>query len=280
MDKLKRTYIQMISAIASNGYLKGFAEGSIYKGDLKKLCVPGLNCYSCPGALGSCPIGSLQAVMGSIKYNFSFYILGLLTLMGLAMGRLVCGWLCPFGLVQDLLSRIPSRKFAVKGSWSNFRYAKYAVLAVFVILLPFVLSDELGMSVPYFCKWICPAGTLEAGIPLLLMNEGLRGAAGCLFGWKSLLLLATIVSSVFIYRPFCRFVCPLGAIYAIFNPISLCRLEVDKSSCISCGKCEAVCKMGVKPQLQPNSPECIRCGDCIKKCPEGSIELIFIKKDR
>lgn len=277
MDKSKRTYIQVISSIASNGYLKGFAEGSLYKGDLKKLCVPGLNCYSCPGALGSCPIGSLQAVIGSIKYNFSFYVVGLLTLMGLAAGRLVCGWLCPFGLVQDLLSRVPSRKFAVNGSWSNLRYAKYAVLAVFVLLLPFVLSDELGISVPFFCKWICPAGTLEAGIPLLLMNTGLRSAAGWLFAWKSLLLLATIVSAILIYRPFCRFVCPLGAIYAIFNPISLCRLEVDRSACISCAKCEAACKMGVKVHIQPNSPECIRCGDCIKKCPEGSIQMGFLK---
>ena len=59
-----RTVVQLCWMALTNGYAAGFAKGTIYKGELKRVCVPGLNCYSCPGALGSCPIGSLQAVLG------------------------------------------------------------------------------------------------------------------------------------------------------------------------------------------------------------------------
>ena len=94
-----RLWVQVLFTALTNGYVIGFTEGKIYRGTSKKLCVPGLNCYSCPGAVGSCPIGSLQAVLGSKNYKFSFYVIGFLMIFGSLMGRFVCGWLCPFGLV-------------------------------------------------------------------------------------------------------------------------------------------------------------------------------------
>ena len=106
MGKLRknaRLFCQSAFTALSNGYLRGFAKGEIFTGDSKIVCVPGLNCYSCPGALGSCPIGALQAVLGSRKFQISFYVLGFLMMVGAICGRFVCGWLCPFGLVQDLL---------------------------------------------------------------------------------------------------------------------------------------------------------------------------------
>ena len=102
-----RLIIQACFTALSNGYVKGFIHGRIYNGDLKYICVPGLNCYSCPGALGSCPIGSLQATFGSRQYKISLYVLGLISLFGVFLGRFVCGFLCPFGLIQDLLFKIP-----------------------------------------------------------------------------------------------------------------------------------------------------------------------------
>ena len=102
-----RLWFQAAWFAVTNGYAKGFLEGKIYKGQIKYVCVPGLNCYSCPGALGSCPIGSLQAVLDSGKFRVSCYVFGFLTLFGALLGRFVCGWLCPFGLVQDLLHKIP-----------------------------------------------------------------------------------------------------------------------------------------------------------------------------
>ena len=86
-------------------------QGRIWQGPSKQVCVPGLNCYSCPGALGACPIGSLQSFMSGAVLRFPFYVLGLMILFGLILGRRICGWLCPFGLVQELLYKIPTPKF-------------------------------------------------------------------------------------------------------------------------------------------------------------------------
>lgn len=177
------------------------------------MCVPGLNCYSCPGALGSCPIGSLQAVIGSWKFQFAAYVTGFLIFVGALIGRLVCGWLCPFGLIQDLLHKIPfPKKIKTFPGDKALRYAKYVILLVFVILLPMFAVDILGQGTPYFCKLICPAGTLEGGIPLVALNETLRGAIGWLYAWKNVLLVITLIASIMIYRPFCKYICPLGVI--------------------------------------------------------------------
>lgn len=119
---------------------------------------------------------------------------------------------------------------------------------------------------PTFCKYICPAGTLEGGIPLTLLDTSLRSAIGFLFVWKTTLLIITIILSIIIFRPFCRFICPLGAIYSLFNQISFYRLEVDKNMCTSCGKCSRKCKMNIEVYKHPNSLECIRCGECKDVC--------------
>lgn len=267
-----RTWVQIVFAAVSNGYLYGYMTGQIYRGPLKAACMPGLNCYSCPGALGSCPIGSLQAVLGSRNYRFSFYVLGFLMLFGSLFGRLICGWLCPFGLVQDLLYKIPFfKKRKNLPGHKVLVWVKYVLLVVFVILLPLLVVDFIGQGSPWFCKYICPSGTLGAGIPLLAMNESLRDAAGALFLWKSGILLVLLLLCLMVYRPFCKYICPLGAVYSLFNPVAVYRYQVDEEHCTKCGKCQRVCKMDIKVWEQPNHRECIRCGDCIKNCPEHAI---------
>ena len=267
-----RSWIQLGAAIGANAHLSGFLSGRIYSGDLKTACVPGLNCYSCPGAVGSCPIGAMQAVISGNKFSFSYYVFGVLILFGVLLGRLICGFLCPFGWIQQLLHKIPGKKLRVPGKIDRpARYLKYGVLVVFVLALPAFLVDGFGLGAPYFCKWICPAGTLEGGIPLVLTNEILRGSLGFLFWWKIGLLALTILSSVLIYRPFCKYVCPLGAFYALFNRVSLFRIKVDKNKCVSCGKCAKACKMNVDVTKTPNHTECIRCGMCIHACPTGAV---------
>ena len=268
----KRRITQIIAAITTNANINGFFTGSIYKGNMKKICVPGLNCYSCPGAVGSCPIGSLQAVIGTIKYNISLYVVGFMILFGVLFGRFICGWLCPFGLIQDLLYKVPSRKIKVKKEVNEvFKYFKYFILALFVIILPVFLTNEFGISPPYFCQYICPVGTLEGGVPLVLMIKSLRGSLGYLFVWKVFSLICILVASIFIYRPFCRYICPLGAFYSLFNKISFYRYEVDKTKCINCGACTEKCKLNIAVYNNSNSAECIRCGECIKICPTKSV---------
>ena len=264
--------IQLISAALVNGYIAGFQKGRIFTGGTKAVCVPVLNCYSCPGALGACPIGALQTAVGGVKHHFPFYVLGLLMLFGVLLGRAVCGLLCPFGLVQDLLHKIPSPKVRVpKGLDRPARGIKYVVLLVFVILLPAFAVTETRVTPPYFCQYICPAGTLGGGIPLMLADPALRQLAGWLFNWKVLVLVVIAAASVLIHRPFCRYLCPLGAYYALFNRFSFFQMSLDAHKCVGCGACERVCPMAVEVTKDINSPECIRCGACQTACPTGAI---------
>ena len=284
MDKKKsvrdwpRHLIQAAWAALTNSHVSGFVTGKIYTGKLKNLCVPGLNCYSCPGATGACPIGSLQAVIGSWNFKFAYYVIGFLIFVGAILGRLVCGFLCPFGLIQDLLHKIPFfKKIRTFRGDKLLRKLKYVIFLVFVILLPLFLTDLMGQGAPYFCKLICPAGTLEGGLPLVLLNKAMRGAIGWLYIWKNTILIATTVLSILIYRPFCKYICPLGAFYSIFNKVSLFRYRIDGDKCVHCGKCAKVCQMNVDPVKTPNSPECIRCGRCRQACPKDAISCCFKK---
>lgn len=273
-----RLTVQLCFTALSNGYVQGFAEGKIFTGNSKALCVPGLNCYSCPGALGSCPIGSLQATLGSRNYKFAFYVLGFLMIIGALLGRLVCGWLCPFGLIQDLLYKIPFVKKLKKLPGDKvLKWLKYVILGIFVLILPMFAVDMIGQGKPWFCEYICPSGTLTAGIPLVLMNEGLRAVIGWLYAWKLFLLIGIVFLSVLVYRPFCRYLCPLGAVYGFFNPIAFYRYKVDLNKCTKCGACQKACKMDIKVYETPNSMDCIRCGDCKTACPYGAIEHTMTK---
>ena len=110
INEWPRHGIQALWAFLTNSRVSGFVTGKIYTGNLKHACVPGLNCYSCPGATGACPIGSLQAVIGSWNFKMAYYVIGFLIFVGALLGRLVCGFLCPFGLIQDLLNKIPFPK--------------------------------------------------------------------------------------------------------------------------------------------------------------------------
>ena len=276
IKKHLRLWIQLGFTALSNGYIAGFIKGKIYTGPSKQLCLPGLNCYSCPGALGSCPIGSLQAVLGSRDYKMSYYVVGFLIAVGALAGRLVCGFLCPFGLVQDLLHKIP---FPVKRKNlpgdKVLRYLKYVILVVFVIWLPLFVVNVVGQGSPWFCKWICPSGTLLGGIPLVSANPGLQESIGFLFSWKMFLLFMILLLSVISYRPFCKYICPLGAIYGLCNPWSLYHYEVDAAKCTGCNVCKHTCQMDIAIYQKPNSPECIRCGECKKACPHHAIRSGF-----
>ena len=272
MRRHARTFIQFIWTAVSNGFWKGFFSGKIYQGELKRVCLPGLNCYSCPGALGACPVGALQATLDSGKFSIPFYAAGFLIFFGALLGRFVCGFLCPFGLVQDLLYKIPvPKKIRTLPGDRVLRKVKYVVLALFVILLPAAVTGIGGQGKPWFCQYICPSGTLLGGLPLLTANEPLRQAAGFLFAWKFLILAVVLVASVFIFRPFCRYLCPLGAIYGFFNPVAVFRYRIDRDACISCGRCTRACPMAIDVEKNENSPECIRCGACRAACPKGCI---------
>ena len=266
MDSKKRLGLQAVATLIQNANFKGFFKGTIYQGNIKKACVPGLNCYSCPGAVGACPIGSLQSSLSGLKFKFPYYVVGCLIFFGVLLGRLICAFLCPFGLIQDLINKIPFIKkiHRFKGD-RILRLLKYVVLVFMVIILP--ISIKLT---PFFCKYLCPSGTI-AGILISISNSKIAALLGKQFVWKVCVLAMIILTSIIISRPFCKYLCPLGAIYGLFNKISVFTMDVDKSSCTNCKACQKCCPMDIDPFAELQSAECIRCGQCINACPTKAI---------
>ena len=264
----RRKLMQLYFALLFNANLKGFSSGTIYQSNAKQMCVPGLNCYSCPGAIGACPLGSLQGAL-SAGHSTLYYVGGILLLYGVLFGRMICGWLCPFGLIQDLLHKIPTpklKKGPVTRILSNF---KYILMVVFVFIIPigYAIKD---IPLPAFCKYICPSGTLEGGLTLLSnrVNASYFSMLGGIFTWKFLLTVSILTGCVFVFRLFCRFLCPLGALYGLFNRFSVFGIRIDESKCTACGRCEAVCQVDIR---QVGDRECVSCGECVDICPTRAI---------
>ena len=261
----KRKVVQSLSALLMNAHLAGLVNGSIWRGASKAICVPGLNCYSCPAALFACPLGSLQAALGDIRYKLPLYICGLLLLFGAVLGRAVCAFLCPFGFIQEMLHKIPSPKILKNTLTQRLTTLKYLVLALFVLALPLGAAIGYGTPLPAFCSFLCPVGTLEGGIPLALANASIRDLLGLLFAWRVLWLFGILLACILCYRAFCRFLCPLGAIYSLFNRWALWKNRM-RPECIGCGNCAASCSLDVQVF---GDHECLLCGDCVATCSKN-----------
>ncbi len=261
----KRRLIQVYAGLLFNANLAGFATGKIYQGPTKNICTPGLNCYSCPGASGACPLGSLQNSLYANSKPMVYYVLGIILLYGFLFGRWICGFLCPFGLIQEWLHKIPTPKIKKGKITRVLSYFKYVILVVFVVILPLMYVS------PGFCKFICPAGTMEGAIGHLSneANTSSFDSLGPWFTWKFVLLVFFVVGCIFMYRFFCRFFCPLGALYSLFNKISLVGVKVDEPKCTHCGICVSKCQMDIK---HVGDQECISCGECMSACPTKAIQ--------
>jgi len=209
-----------------------------------------MNCHACPLAATACGIGALQhfLTIGA----FPFLVLGIFLLIGSTIGRLLCGWACPFGFFQELLYKIPMNKLTFP-QWTGM--FKYLIFLVLVVLLPMVVQE------PWFCK-LCPVGALEAGIPLWIKDEGIRQMIGPLFHVKFLILYGLIYLMMITERPFCRMICPAGAIFSLFKKISLFRVNGVPDKCIPCNKCTRRCPAGVTPI----SNDCVMCMNCVGTC--------------
>lgn len=277
----KRRIIQLYAALLFNANIKGFVKGSIYTGPLKNVCTPGLNCYSCPGASGACPLGALQNSLVSSNKRLPYYMFGIILLYGIIAGRWICSFLCPFGLIQELLHKIKTPKLKKSRVTRILSHLKYVILVVFVFIFPLMYMTR-NMPLPAFCKYICPAGTLEGAMGLLSnkVNASYFSMLGPIFTWKFILLVSFVTGAIFIFRFFCRFFCPLGALYGLFNKISFFGIRLDKSKCTSCGACINKCKMDV---YHVGDRECISCGECMDSCPTGAISWkgskIFLNTD-
>ncbi len=266
-----RTWMQLAGTILSNSYLGTLFTRTVNTGLTKGACVPFLNCYACPTALFSCPVGTLQHFM-AIQV-VPFYLLSFIALIGLTIGRMGCGWVCPFGFVQDLMYKIKSRKYEIP---SRYKYVKYLVLLVLVIVIPYKTGEM------WFSK-LCPAGTLFAGIPWAIWNpvqsktglHVLPDGPGVLFYVALFILMMFLIWFVISKRPFCRLFCPMGALLALFSRFSMVRLELG-DGCDGCNKCSDICPMELDVTVEYNSEECIRCLECTK-CGYVNLKTMFPK---
>ncbi len=267
----KRKLIQLYSALLFNANLKGFGNGKIYQGPLKNICTPGLNCYSCPGASGACPLGSLQNALNASEKRAPYYVFGIIMLYGILFGRFICGFLCPFGLIQELLYKIKTPKAGKSIFTKILSYFKYVILVLLVVVVP-ILYGLRNVPLPGFCKYICPAGTIEGAFGLLsnAVNESELARLGPLFTWKFILTVSIVVGSIFVFRFFCRFFCPLGALYGLFNKFAILGIKLEKPKCTDCGLCISKCKMDIS---RVGDHECISCGECISVCPTQAISF-------
>jgi polyferredoxin len=249
----RRMTVQAISALVLNSY---FTQ-TITKG----VPCPALNCYACPVAAFACPIGSVQHFIG--RGAVPLYVLGVVALVGVLVGRASCGWICPFGWLQELLYRLPVRKLRLP---NRFNWTRYALLAVLVVALPLVTAE------PWFCK-LCPAGMLEGGIPVVLLYGELRALVGPIY-WLKLAVLGGFLTWMSVTRrPFCRWACPLGALWSPLNAVSSLRLTVDEQRCIRCGHCQEICPVDLTIYEDSASPACIRCMRCLVECPTDAISI-------
>ena len=268
----KRKLIQLYSALLYNAHLRGFIDGEIYQGKAKAVCVPGFNCYSCPGAAGACPLGSIQNALAYSGHRAGWYVLGIIMIFGLSLGRTICGWLCPLGLMQELLHKIPTPKIKKSRVTRALSYLKYVILAVFAVAIPMWYGIRHDLAVPGFCKYICPAGTFEGAIGLLAnpKNANYFSMLKILFTRKFVILMIIGTACIFCYRSFCRFICPLGAIYGLFNKLALISVKVDENRCNGCGSCVRSCQMDVR---HVGDHECINCARCMQACNQNALSF-------
>lgn len=226
--------------------------------------IPGcvFHCYSCPLSSFACPVGvaANYAALLPVVWEVPYLLIGVLVLVGAVSGSLVCGWACPFGFLQDLLGRVPTPKLLLPGWVGWFRYG---VLAGLVLLLPAVLGyrgipfEEQVISI---CR-LCPAGALEAGLPYSAQSV-MAGNGWMMSGLKTGILVTFLLAALFIHRPWCRMLCPLGGVLALFNRYSLFHLRFEARQCVECNLCRSRCSMGVKVDERVNVTGCIRCLEC------------------
>jgi ferredoxin-type protein NapH len=267
-----RKATQFFALFLTNAYMAAYVRGEMYQGAFKSICLPFLYCHSCPSATFACPIGTLQHY--AVIRRVPFFLLGHIGLFALLLGRMSCGWLCPGGLIQDLLAQLSEKKIKIPRAFYALRYL---ALGGLVVLVPYLTGEH------WFSK-LCPIGTLVAGIPWALWNPIdpttgnptiAPGTLGVLFAIKLALLLAFIALAILAKRPFCRYACPMGVILGFFNRFSLIRLSVDQE-CDDCDTCQKHCPMGIKVSDDPNHPDCVRCFTCTSVCKHVHIEAPLV----
>ena len=226
---------------------------------------PAFYCHGCPFATALCPIGAIQYAV-IVAPILLVYIFGVLTLFGGLFGRIPCGWACPIGALQDLTGLKVKYKTSRRLDKIKFRWFKYAVL-VLLIIFAYLLSDKV------FCD-ICPIGGLTASLPTIILVPGLAPVEP-FFIIKMVITGLFLLLIILISRGWCKYFCPLGAYFSLFNRVSLVTIKYEENKCINCPVplCQKNCPMNIDPRNEIDSVECIRCGRCVEACPTNALKF-------
>ena len=220
---------------------------------LFNVCGAVFHCYACPLALFACPIG--VTAQFSALHVFPFMAVGTLLVVGGMVGAFVCGWACPFGFMQDLAAKARTCRYELPAWAGHFRYV---VLVGAVLAIPFLWGEGHAL---FICR-VCPAGALEGAIPAkveqALANQPINEINNIKI-WVTVF----VVAGMFVkFRPWCTLLCPLGAIFGLFNRWSALYLRFIPERCTSCKLCHTQCRVGLEPDRRANDPRCIRCLEC------------------
>jgi len=225
---------------------------------LHNMCSPVFHCYACPWATFACPIGVI-AQFGAL-HAFSFVAVGTIVVFGALFGGFMCGWVCPFGFLQDLIAKIPTPKLTVPMRWG---YLRYVVLVVLVLAGPYWRGEKpvnvAGVDVPLFICKVCPAGALEGAVPEVVKAAVKRTDIPWPSTLKIVILVLFLVAMFFVRRPWCTLFCPLGAIYGLFNRVSFFLLRFHDAKCVDCKNCRSMCQYGGRTEIRGSSASCNRC---------------------
>lgn len=203
-----------------------------------------------------------------IERTIPWYPLGVLFIVFVIFGRVFCGWACPFGFFQDILHVFTG--IDLPESLHNvLTKVKYLVLiAVFAVCY--------YTSTSFFDR-INPFATLVSAIPRMLL-VGFAVDRWVIIRLTFFFLL--LISFLFIHRCWCRYLCPVGAMAALFNKVSLLHLHFDPSRCDKCKDCLDVCptRVNIFNVVRKRPTECILCGNCADVCPHNALGLSFTEK--
>ncbi len=236
---------------------------------LHTVCSPVFHCHSCPWALFVCPIGMLANF--SAVGVFPFLVIGTLVAVGAVFGSFVCGWACPFGFLQDLIARVPTPKFELP-AWMGL--TRYAVLLVFVLAVPFLYGEHHPL---FFCS-LCPAGALEAAVPYAVRQATEAGEIAWPSAAKTTILGLILAAMFFKRRPWCTVFCPLGAIYGLFNRVSIFFVRFQPQRCTDCELCHGRCPCVGRSERRAGPERCVRCLECVQ-CNALSLGSVFGRPD-
>lgn len=238
--------------------------------------------------------------------TFPWLAIASFLIVGVLIGKSLCGWICPFGFIQDLVGFIKAKKMEISPkTHEDLKFLKHLVLGITLfITITFSLAKflkthgnyEKAMGIFAYAPFtaVSPAETLFATLPKMVRNFSnavmekpvLDALAGVLnlppLFWAQLsILIGVLILAAYIPRGWCRYLCPHGAIMAVLNKFSFIGLKRDPVKCVKgeCRECVKVCPMQVRILEQPwekfSDPECVYCLKCVAACQNKAIKLKY-----